>query len=242
MFSASLLPLIYEQFLVIRTNAREQFAGSLGGKVLLSTGTEGLSAIVAGSIAGAASLWVDGDGETLRAALRAGLCDFVVGTLDEALRILKNEVRRQRAVSVGLQADLAACLRACVERGFQPDLLGHLPSTLQGEKETLVERGSMVVAERREAKEDTSLLCWSVDLDAVKIMRPIGQIAAECLDPLRADTPDRQHWLEAAPRFLGRTFADRQCLRMDRNESAAFVARVGSEHPAVRIRPKDAGS
>ena len=230
---------IHNQYLALSRVARERFSGLLGGKVLLSTGADGLASIVAASIAGAASLWVDSDAEILRAAMRAGLCDFVVGTLDEALRILKNEVRQKRAVSVGLQADPASCLRECIDRGFQPDLLMGLPASLQ---QIMVERGAVRLTQSGQPEHGTSLLCWSVDSDAAPIMRLIGQIAAESLDAARADTTDRQHWLKSAPRYLGRAFANRQCVRMDRNESATFVARVRSDFPAVRLSTDEAGT
>ena len=235
------LPRIYRQYSTLSRAARDRFAGSLAGKVLLVTGSGGLSAIVAGTIAGAASLWVDGDGETLRGGMRAGLCDFVVGTLDEALRILKNEVRQKRPVSVGLQADPAACVRQCIDRGFQPDLLLQLLPSLQGEMHILIERGAVVLADPP-LESDTSLLCWSVDGHAVKTMRAVGQIAAESLDSSRADTPDRLRWIEAAPRALGRSFAKVQCLEMDQHESASFVTRVKAEYPAVRLSLEQAGT
>ena len=240
MLSLPALSAIYEQFCVLRTTARERFAGLLGGRVLLSTGADGLASIIAASIAGAASLWVDSDAEMLRAAMRAGLCDFVVGTLDEALRILKNEVRQKRAVSVGLQADPAYCLRECVDRGFQPDLLMGSPASQP--MQIIVGRGAVLLPQSEQPEHGTSLLCWSVDSDAAPTMRRIGQIAAESLDAARADTADRQHWLKSASRYLGRAFANRQCVRMDRNESATFVARVRSDFPAVRLSTDEAGT
>ncbi|HLJ79523.1 MAG TPA: hypothetical protein VKT75_19055, partial [Acidobacteriaceae bacterium] len=165
----------------------------------------------------------------------------VVGTLDEALRILKNEVRQKRPVSVGLQADPAACVRQCIDRGFQPDLLQLLPS-LQEKTHLLIERGAVVLVEPPPLESDTSLLCWSVDGHAAKTMRAVGQIAADSLDSSRADTPDRLRWIETAPRALGRTFAKMQCLEMDRHESASFVTRVRSEYPAVRLSLEEAGT
>lgn len=233
---------IHNQYLALSQVARERFAGSLGGKVLLSTGPEALPSVVAATIAGAASLCVESDPETLRAAMRGGLCDFVVGTLDEALRILKNEVRRRRAVSVGLQAEPTACVRECVDRGFQPDLLLRLPSSIDRETQVLLERGAAVLAEPPQPESDTSLLCWSVDRDAARRMRRISQIAAESLDPAQADTADRQRWLEAAPRALGRAFANRQCLRMHRDESATFAARVRAEDAGVSLSVENAGT
>ena len=74
-------------------------------------------------VAGGATLAVDGDAAEVKAAMRRGEVDFVVNTLDEALRALKNEVRVRRPLSVGLIADVDAVLREMVERGVQPDLL-----------------------------------------------------------------------------------------------------------------------
>ena len=79
----------------------------------VTTGAEGWCCAVAkaarpvacrppSSIAGGATLAVDGDaggGESGDAARRT--CDFVVNTLDEALRALKNEVRVRRPLERG---------------------------------------------------------------------------------------------------------------------------------------------
>ncbi len=77
----------------------------------------------AASIAGAASLAASADGAVLRKAMRTGAIDFVVTTLDEALRILKNEIRKRQPVTVGASTAPAELVRAMVERGVQPDLL-----------------------------------------------------------------------------------------------------------------------
>lgn len=233
---------IHNEYLALSQVARERIGGSLEGKVLLSARADGLPSIVAASIAGAASLWVDSDAEILRAAMRQALCDFVVGTLDEALRILKNEVRQKRAVSVALQADPASCLREYIDRGFQPDLLIGLPPSLQEPMQIMVARGAVLLPPSGQLEHGTSLLCWSVDSDAAPTMRLIGQIAAESLDAARADTADRQHWLKSAPRYLGRAFANRQCVRMDRNESAMFVARVRTDFPDITLNTDGAGT
>lgn len=96
-----------------------------GGGLVLCCGegcaASGTAATV--SIAGGATLAVDGDAGAVKAAMRRGELDFVVNTLDEALRALKNEVRVRRPLSVGLIAELSAALSEMVERGVQPDLL-----------------------------------------------------------------------------------------------------------------------
>jgi urocanate hydratase len=96
-----------------------------GGGLVLCCG-EGCAASgvpAAVSIAGGATLAVDGDAAEVKAAMRWGEVDFVVNTLDEALRALKNEIRMRRPLSVGLIADVDAALSEMVERGVQPDLL-----------------------------------------------------------------------------------------------------------------------
>ena len=96
-----------------------------GGGLVLCCG-EGCAASgvpAAVSIAGGATLAVDGDAGAVKAAMRRGELDFVVNTLDEALRALKNEVRVRRPLSVGLIAEGSAALSEMVERGVQPDLL-----------------------------------------------------------------------------------------------------------------------
>jgi urocanate hydratase len=96
-----------------------------GGRLVLCCG-EGCAASgvpAAVSIAGGATLAVDGDAGAVKAAMRRGELDFVVNTLDEALRALKNEVRVRRPLSVGLIAEGSAALKEMVERGVQPDLL-----------------------------------------------------------------------------------------------------------------------
>jgi len=96
-----------------------------GGRLVLCCG-EGCAAsgsLAAVSIAGGATLVLDADGVAVKSAMRRGELDFVVNTLDEALRALKNEVRLRRPLSVGLIADVSAALQEMVERGVLPDLL-----------------------------------------------------------------------------------------------------------------------
>src|ERR1700744_693179 len=92
---------IHDQFLILSRIGQERFAGTFGGKLLLrgGLGPDGIAALVAASIGGAASLCVDEDPDRLREGLRSGFVDFVVANLDEALRILKTEIRLGRAVA-----------------------------------------------------------------------------------------------------------------------------------------------
>jgi hypothetical protein len=228
---------IHDQYLSLSRVARDRFAGTLGGKLLLRVGLDaaGIAQLVAASVAGAASLCVDADGAALREGLRAGLCDFVVGDLDEALRILKNEVRRRLPVAVCLMADRADSLAAMVERGVQPDLL--FSDGIDGQKagRTFVERGAFVLSGDENHEAGTSLLCWSVATEAARVMPQISRIASAALDDERADTVARRRWLEVAPRYLGRAFGSRQCLRVVETEATSFLAAVRPAFPSAEI-------
>src|SRR5260370_34450303 len=72
---------------------------------------------------GAAFLGIDVDPERIKKRLKTGYCDFMVNTLDEALRILKNSVRKKENVSVGLVGNCADTIPELAERGAVPDIL-----------------------------------------------------------------------------------------------------------------------
>jgi len=227
---------VQDRYLALSRIARERFDGTLGGKLLLQLGFDatGVAVALAGSIAGAATLCVDGEGEVLRQGLRSGLCDFVVANLDEALRILKNEVRRRLAVCVGVTADPKACLAAMVERGVQPDMLGAGTEAADASR-MLAERGALVLADEPCVEANTSLLCWGAAGDAARTMPAVARIAAEVLDESRSDTQARRHWLEQSPRYLRRAYGPRQCLRTSAAEARCLVERIRSEVPLAII-------
>ncbi|HKO18105.1 MAG TPA: hypothetical protein VJU82_04385 [Acidobacteriaceae bacterium] len=82
---------------------------------------EGRAVSVASSIAGAACLSLDARADACRATLRAGACDFLVNSTDEALRILKNEIRKRKPVSVAVAMPESAALEELTGRGVRPE-------------------------------------------------------------------------------------------------------------------------
>lgn len=95
------------------------------GTFLLGVGlhAEGASLALASLAAGAASLWLEEDPARIKQANREGVLTFSVTSLDEALRALKNEVRKGTAITVGLSGAPDSHLREAVERGLQPAFL-----------------------------------------------------------------------------------------------------------------------
>ena len=105
--------------------AEKHKLGSLEGKLVVSGGMGGMSGAqpLAATMTGAAYLGIEVDPERIKKRLKTGYCDFMVNTLDEALRILKNAIRKQEAVSVGLVGNCADVIPELAERGVVPDLL-----------------------------------------------------------------------------------------------------------------------
>jgi hypothetical protein len=104
--------------------------GDWAGKLVLLCGPNCVleGEPVAASIAGGTTLAIDSDAAAMKSAMRAGYLDFVVNTLDEALRTLKNEIRQKRPLSVGLIANVNAALTEMIDRGVLPDLEVAFPS------------------------------------------------------------------------------------------------------------------
>jgi urocanate hydratase len=103
----------------------KHFDGDLAGKLIVSGGMGGMGGAqpLAATMNGAAFLGIDVDPERIKKRLRTGYCDFMVTTLDEALRILKNAVRKKENVSVGLVGNCADVIPELAERGVVPDIL-----------------------------------------------------------------------------------------------------------------------
>jgi len=103
----------------------KHFGGDLTGKLVVSGGMGGMGGAqpLAATMAGAAFLGIDVDPERIKKRLKTGYCDFMVTTLDEALRILKNAVRKKENISVGLVGNCADVIPELAERGVVPDIL-----------------------------------------------------------------------------------------------------------------------
>src|ERR1700688_382639 len=101
------------------------FGGDLAGKLIVSGGMGGMGGAqpMAATMTGAAFLGIDVDPERIKKRLKTGYCDFMVTNLDEALRILKNAVRKKENVSVGLVGNCADLIPELARRGVVPDVL-----------------------------------------------------------------------------------------------------------------------
>lgn len=198
-----------------RYSALAHSAEGLGGTLLLYSGldAEGIAAAVASNVAGAASLGLEENAERAKQALRAGVCDFVVNNLDEALRILKNELRKHTVVSVCLIDKHKVAVKEAIERGVQPQIVAFPEPTLQ-------ERGARLLDAT--GRSEPVQMRWSVESEGPQWLPVLDKlaVAATAREELRA------RWIESAPRYLGRAFAGQRYVRMAEAEADAFVIAV----------------
>jgi urocanate hydratase len=112
----------YETF---ASAARRHFGGSLAGKLVVTGGMGGMGGAqpLAATMNGATFLGIDVDPERIKRRVKSGYCDVMVSSLDEALRILKNAVRKGEATSVGLVGNCADLIPELAQRGIVPDVL-----------------------------------------------------------------------------------------------------------------------
>jgi hypothetical protein len=209
---------VYERFATLTA-----LSPQLGGSLLLYAGLDrsGVALAIAANIAGAASLGLDPELVRAKASIRTGACDFLVNTLDEALRILKNEIRKRRAVSVVLVGGAPGAVAEMVERGVQPEIV---VGTTAG-METLEARGARRLGSGTGL--DSVAVAWGAAREPARWLPAVDRLAAEALDP--AGPAARRRWLEAAPRYLGRALAGQRYLRMSVAEGDGFVAAVRRE-------------
>jgi urocanate hydratase len=95
----------------------------IGSQGIIQGTFETFAAAAEKHFGGECFLGIDVDAERIKKRLKTGYCDFMVNNLDEALRILKNAVRKKEAISVGLVGNCADVIPELAERGVLPDIL-----------------------------------------------------------------------------------------------------------------------
>jgi urocanate hydratase len=176
--------------------------------------------VVAANIAGAATLVATADLAAQKQAVREGVADFVVNTLDEALRILKNQLRKRETAAVCVALPPSEVDREMNERGVAPDLLRRNLSVPPHQE-------ALAFHEGEETEFDLSkipaLVTWRVDSALPKDLAKLDEIALSCLDPAEWKS---HRWLRLSPRYLGRLAQGLRLLDADREFTARFIERV----------------
>ena len=195
----------------------------MGGRLLYAGNLDPASSRLmrAANIAGAASLAVSADAAVQRQAIREGVADFLVTSLDEALRILKNEIRKRQAVAVCIAESPEKIMREMVERGVQPDLLA--PSA--EEADVFLARGAWRV-EARPQPEGRKFLV--VEIPAVWAQR-IAAFDALLAESVAAVDYANRRWLCLSPRYLGPAARRLRSMECDEETAARLIDLIGKQ-------------
>ncbi|MGP8174498.1 MAG: hypothetical protein ACLP7O_08115 [Terracidiphilus sp.] len=195
----------------------------LGGKLLYAgeLDEDGRALLVAGNIAGAASLAATADAAAGKQAVRDGVADFLVTSLDEALRILKNQIRKRETVAVCVALAPEAVEREMEERGVLPDLLP--PDFSRASRFSIsfgrdVRQIELAISDNSKAR-----LNWSVAAAPAHWLPKLDAIALNCLGP---EEWSARRWLRLAPRYLGRLAQGVRVLYCAPEAAREFVTRV----------------
>ena len=180
----------------------------------------GRALLVAANIAGAPTLAATADPALQKQALRDGVADFVVNNLDEALRILKNQLRKRETIAVLVAMPPSEIESEMNDRGVSPNLL-RIDAPVAPNHEALV------FHEAEETEFDLSripaVVTWRVESALPKDLAKLDEIALACLDP--EDWKSRR-WLRLSPRYLGRMAHGLRLLDSNREFAARFSERV----------------
>jgi urocanate hydratase len=180
----------------------------------------GRALVVAGNVAGAATLAATAGIDAQKLAVRDGTVDFLVTSLDEALRILKNEIRKRETVAVCLGTAPEAIEGEMLERGVQPDLLGPFAESVPAA--SLYGPGARRV-DVHPASSSQALICWEVKESPTRWMPPLDAIATECLPE---NEMAARRWLRLAPRYLGRPAQGIRVLRSNPETAKVIAVRM----------------
>jgi Urocanase Rossmann-like domain len=226
--------------------------GGWPGALILAIGLgpRGAAVSTAGNIAGAACFAIDPRPEACRAALLSGACDFIVNTVDEALRILKNQIRQRRPVSVGLEASQDAAVGELLERGVLPELMAELQSNDPGDEagalspsmrdqvlQSFAPPGTLIVDFDGSLAGAAGAIDGSATLGSATTQRGLKfeSFTFSNGEELRAfdariqqviPAEDSRHrWCVAAPRFFHREWPHRRVLFLTAEEAATLRLR-----------------
>ncbi|MBS1799448.1 MAG: hypothetical protein JSS95_06435 [Acidobacteria bacterium] len=225
-----------------------QIQPSWEGSVILSLGldTTGSALAIAGHIAGAVTLAIDNDPAHLREVIRSGACDFVVNTLDEAIRAMKNEVRKHSPLSIALAADPARAIREILERGLAPQLFACSITDRESEKRinqaapylTLLGAALLGYVEdpvtstpdewlsvSQLAAAMTARNGWSLNTFTFDTPAALRAFDKDATDLLHNEDGLRRQWLEAAARILQRQRPPQRTLWLTPAEAEALRKR-----------------
>jgi urocanate hydratase len=207
------------------TDASPDREPSLGGKLLYAGELDaaGRALLVAGNIAGAGSLAATADLAAQKQAVRDGVADFLVTSLSEALRILKNQIRKREPAAVCVASSPETLTWEMLERGVLPDLLR--PAEEFSPHSPFVSQGARLLPPLTFGS-DSILLTWRAASAPALWLTKLDAVAIDCLQP---DAWSARRWLRLSPRYLGRMSQSVRLLYCDQEFKADFIEKVRAQ-------------
>jgi hypothetical protein len=195
----------------------------LGGNLLYvgELDQQATQLVRAANIAGAATLAASHNPAALRKALREGVIDFLVNSLDEALRILKNELRKRQPVAVAVSVEPGTILHQMIERGVLPDLLPPESSAAPPEFANFLTQGTRRI-EAPPSPRAATLLIWPIPSEFTQ--RP-ADFEVQLLETLPVDDHASRRWLRLSPRYLDGSARRYRSLACGSEGAAKLIAR-----------------
>jgi len=195
---------------------------NLGGQLFYAGELDlpGRAMVAAANIAGAASLACTSDATVQRLAVREGVADFLVNSLDEALRILKNQIRKGETGAVCIAAAAETVEAEMLERGVLPNLLRTHDES--GEDSPFIRQGAQRIP-APVMEESLSMLAWTVASAPAQWLPKLDALAMDCIP--EQDWKSRR-WLRLSPRYLGRLAKGVRMLFCDQVVAEEFIRRV----------------
>jgi hypothetical protein len=230
------IQMIYELYLALAHACLLDAEHGLGGKLVyageLADSGKGRNLVYAANIAGAASLAASANVDAQRQSMRDGVVDFLVTSLEEALRILKNEIRKRQPVSVAVGVDPATLVAQMLERGVLPDLLLQEDSHVLSQP--FVAQGARRIAVLPD--HDREFVIWTLASETARdFMQWLPRLDSCVAEILPTDDLLRRRWLRLAPRYLGRMAQRRRVIRLSEAELAQFREHARTLHNSELI-------
>lgn len=212
-------PYSYACFRALIAVGRAQEEQDLGGRLLYAgeLDEEGCAIVIGGNVAGCGTLSVAADLTAQKKAIHEGIVDFLVTSLDEALRILKNEIRKHATVAVCVGRPADEVEREMLERGVLPDITRENVGS-QLRQDIATARGIRVF--------------WMLESTPMTSLPKIDGIAQECLEP--ADAWNAR-WIRLSPRYLRRVAPNTRVVDADRDFAERFMQRARAAYLAGKI-------
>jgi len=191
----------YETFAEI---ARQQFDGSLAGRLIVSAGLGGMGGAqpLAATMNGGVFLGVEVRQERIQRRLETGYCDRMATSLDEAITLTEKAQAAHEPLSVALLGNIANVLPEMVQRGIVPDVLtdqtaahdlrvGYVPAELS------VEEAEAMAVSDPSSYMDRVLDSMVVHVDAMLALQKAGSVVFDYGNNLRGQVADLRNMSEA---------------------------------------------